>query len=301
VMVDLDFFKQINDVYGHPAGDSVLKFVAELLMDNCRVSDTICRFGGEEFCVLMPETQEADAASWAERIRCLLVALRIPIDKKALQITGSFGIAQYRDDSTEAEDLLKQADKALLCAKQLGRDRVVRYTAMAEAAADADLHSADNHDAVFKNMRARDAMSPLPLCPRTQDTIGEVARFFRRSGLSSIPVLESDGRMAGFVSEKDIMAVMTSPDCWQQPVANVMRTNVICYEEDTPVRMVYDFLCRVTIRSVVITKDGHPTGTISRNSLLQWFQDWVTGRTSTARAFQPRSSLERNTRDTASV
>ena len=65
-----------------------------------------------------------------------------------------------------------------------------------------------------------------------------------------------------------------------------MRPNVICYEEDTPVRVIYDFLCRVTIRGVVITKDGYPTGTINRNSLLRWFHDWVVGRD-----LDPRSSL----------
>ena len=69
VMTDLDFFKQINDVYGHPVGDSVLKFVAELLLDNSRASDTVCHYGGEEFCVLLPETDENGAAVWAERAR----------------------------------------------------------------------------------------------------------------------------------------------------------------------------------------------------------------------------------------
>ena len=58
VMMDLDFFKQVNDVHGHPAGDSVLKSVAELLVDNCRASDSVCRYGGEEFCVMLPETSE---------------------------------------------------------------------------------------------------------------------------------------------------------------------------------------------------------------------------------------------------
>ena len=58
VMMDLDFFKQINDVHGHPTGDSVLKVTAELLTDNCRSSDTICRYGGDEFCVLLPKPKK---------------------------------------------------------------------------------------------------------------------------------------------------------------------------------------------------------------------------------------------------
>ena len=299
-MVDLDFFKQINDVYGHPAGDSVLKFVAELLLDNCRASDTVCRYGGEEFCILMPETDEGEAAIWAERIRELLAALRIPTGEETLQITGSFGIAQYRDDSQNPEELLKQADKALLNAKRSGRDRIVGYTSLPDAA-NTDLSPTDHHDEVFEKMLARDAMSPLAQCPHEQDTLDEVARFFLHSGSSSTPVLDGSGTLAGFISEKDILAVMTSPNCWQQSVSTVMRRNVICYEEDTPIRVVYDFLCRVTIRGVVITKNGYPTGTINRNSLLRWFHDWTVGKELDPQTLLRHSLLGYSIRDTASA
>jgi two-component system, cell cycle response regulator len=298
VMLDLDFFKQINDVYGHPAGDSVLKFVAELLVDNSRASDTICRYGGEEFCVLMPETEENDATTWAERVRELLGALRIPTGEDVLRITGSFGIAQYRKDSGDPEDLVKHADKALLWAKRTGRNCVVRYTALGGANGS---DSADHYDEVFENVQARDAMTPLGVCPLAHDTIDEVARFLLRAGASSTPVLDGGGMLAGFVSEKDIMAAMTSSGCWQQPISTVMRPNVICYEEDTPIRTIYDFLCRVTIRGVVITRDGYPTGTINRGSLLRWFRDWVAGRGRNPRALLHRSSPEGSIRDMASV
>jgi two-component system, cell cycle response regulator len=300
VMVDLDFFKQINDVYGHPAGDSVLKTVAELLVDNCRASDTVCRYGGEEFCVLMPETDENDAAAWAERAKELLSALRIPTGEETLRITGSFGIAQYREDSEDPEELVKQADKALLWAKRTGRNCVVRYSALL-GTANADLNSTNHHDEVFERMLARDAMVPLAVCPQAHDTIDQVARFLRHAGVSSTPVLEAGGMLAGFVSEKDIMAAMTSPNCWQQPVSTVMRPNVVCYEEDTPVRVIYEFLCRVTIRGVVIAKDGYPTGMISRGSLLQWYRDWAVGKDRGMRAFVPHSSPECSTADMASA
>jgi two-component system, cell cycle response regulator len=282
-MVDLDFFKQINDVYGHPAGDSVLKFVAELLVDNCRTSDTVCRFGGEEFCVLMPETDEANAAGWANRIRQLLSALHIPTGEETLQITGSFGTAQCRDDSDDPESLVKHADKALLWAKRTGRNCVVRYTTLI-GTANADLDSKDHHDEVFEDLLAGDAMTPLATCPREHATIDEVDRFMRGAGISSTPVLETGGMLAGFVSTKDIMAIMTSSNCWQQPVSTVMKRNVICYEENTPIRIIYEFLCRVTIRGIVVTKGGHPTGTINRDSILRWFRTAVAERTLVASA-----------------
>ena len=273
-MMDLDFFKQVNDVHGHPAGDSVLKFVSELLVDACRASDTVCRYGGEEFCVMLPETTERDAAVWAERARRRLAALRIPAGIKDLRITASFGVAQCREDTQTSEELVDLADQALLCAKRIGRDRVVCYNSLADAAEPA-LQAAGRHDEVFEGKLARDVMSPLVVCLHENDTIAEAARFLLQSGISSTPVLGGDGALAGFLSEKDLMAAMISPDCWQRPLAGVMRPNVICYEENTPVRVIYEFLCRVSIRGVVITRKGRPTGTISRRSLLRWFREWV--------------------------
>jgi two-component system, cell cycle response regulator len=300
VMVDLDFFKQINDVYGHPAGDSVLKFVAELLVDNCRVSDTVCRYGGEEFCILMPETYEGEATIWAERAKDLLGALRIPTGEETLRITGSFGIAQFREDGEDPEDLVKQADKALLWAKRSGRDRVVRYTTLPSVTGGKPSCS-DHHDEAFEGALARDAMSPLGDCPRPHDSVDHVARLLRHTGVSSTPVLEESRLLVGFVSEKDIMAAMTSPDCWQQPISTVMRPNVICYEEEAPVRVIYAFLCRGTIRGIVITKNGRPTGTVNRGSLLQWFREWVAGNDRRGRASPPHSSPECSMRDMASA
>ena len=204
VMMDLDFFKQVNDVHGHPAGDSVLKFVAELLVDNCRASDTVCRYGGEEFCVMLPETAEDEAAVWAERARARLAALCIPAGLRDLRITGSFGVAQCRDDTRSCEELVDLADQALLCAKRMGRDRVVRYASLADAA-EPNLTAGDQHDEVFEDVLARDVMSPLAVCLRETDTIDEAARFFLQSGISSTPVLDADGALAGFLSEKDLM------------------------------------------------------------------------------------------------
>ena len=81
--------------------------------------------------------------------------------------------------------------------------------------------------------------------------------------------------MVGIVSEKDLINAMLQPDCWDRPVRDVMKTNVVSYEEDTPVKQIYDFLCRVSIRQVVIVKDGIPTGAISRGALIRWFSHWV--------------------------
>ncbi len=298
--MDLDFFKQINDIYGHPAGDSVLKFVAELLLDNSRASDTVCRYGGEEFCVLLPETEEDDAAVWAERAGRGLAALRIPTDLKDMRVTGSFGVAQRGGDVPNPEALVKLADQALLGAKRTGRDRVVRHTATVDVAKP-KLYSADWHDEVFEEMRARDVMSPLVMVLEECNTIDEAARLFLQSGIPSMPVLDGEGTLTGFISETDLMAATASAERWQQTLSTVMRRNVICYEEETPIRVIYEFLCRVSLRGVVITSNGQPTGIVNRNSLLRCFHEWAADQGSASPSVSPHSLPGCSTPDMASV
>jgi diguanylate cyclase (GGDEF)-like protein len=300
MMMDLDFFKQVNDVHGHLAGDLMLKGVAELLTDNCRGSDTVCRYGGEEFCVMLPETPENEAVGWTERVRTRLAALHIPAGGREMRITGSFGVAECRDDIRTSEELVDRADQALLCAKRLGRDRVIRYTALADAA-EPNFQSTGPHDEVFEDVLARDVMSLLTACLRESNTIDEAGRFFLQSNSPSTVVLGADGKLSGFLSEKDLMAAMIVPDCWQRPLSSVMRSNVICYDEETPIRVIYEFLCRVSIRGVVITREGRPTGMISRSSLFRWFRKWVSGRNVTSSPASSAALPEYSTTGTASA
>ncbi len=277
VMIDLDFFKQVNDVHGHLAGDAMLKAAAEVLASNCRASDSICRYGGEEFCVMLPETTEADATQWAERARQRLAGVRVPAGTREMRITASFGVAEYHNGSDDSEHLVNHADQALLCAKRLGRDRVVQYALLVEPA-EPEFQRLEQHEGIFQGIVARDVMSPLDVCLRVHQTVDEAAQFFLQSGIPSTPILDAAGALVGFLSERNVMAAMSSPEYWQRPLSTIMRANVICYEEDTPIRVVYEFLCRVSVRRVVVTSDGRPTGTIGRSSLLAWFRNWVISR-----------------------
>jgi two-component system cell cycle response regulator len=275
VMIDLDFFKRINDIHGHPAGDSVLKAVAELLLESTRRSDSVCRYGGEEFCILLPETDERNAAVWTERARLKIASLRIPNGQKIIRFTASFGVSQRYDETQTPEALVDQADQALLCAKRTGRDRVVRFESLNDAG---ELGLVTGDTDVFKGILARHVMNPLVLCLQEKETIGQAAEYFLRSRVNSTPIVNQQGRLVGMLSEKDLMASMVSVDCWKQPVSSVMRPNVITYEEDTPIRTIYEFLCRVSMRRIVIVKDGCPTGTISRGTLLRMFRNLVIGK-----------------------
>ncbi len=274
VMVDLDFFKRINDIHGHPAGDAVLTAMANLMGDACRRSDSVCRYGGEEFCVMLPETNGHGAVVWAERVRKMLASLEVPAGGRQLRVTASFGVAQKQDGTQTAEQLVDQADQALLCAKQSGRDRVVRFESLSDAS-NLELEDSEEQAGLFQGITARHVMTPMVVCLREDETIGHAAEFFLRSRINSTPVVDAEGKLAGILSEKDLMAALVSLKCWGHPVQEVMKPNVICYEEETPIRTIYEFLCRVSIRRVVIVNDERPTGTISQGTLLRWFRNLV--------------------------
>jgi two-component system, cell cycle response regulator len=272
VMLDLDFFKRVNDVYGHPAGDAVLRSVAELLQANSRTSDTVCRYGGEEFCIMLPETDENNAAMWAERVRERLASLHLPVGNGEFHLTGSFGVAECREDTQGSEQLVDMADQALLCAKRMGRDQVIRYALLADGV-ELETEYASRRDRLMQNVIARDVMSPLTACLPSDATIVDAVEVLLRTGVSAVPVMDGDGRLAGFLSEKQLM--VAAANSWRQPIRNVMRPHPICYEETTAINIIHDFLCCASIRRVVITNDGRPTGTIDRRSLLQWLYNRV--------------------------
>lgn len=125
VMADLDCFKAVNDTFGHTAGDKVLKAVGEYLHASIRDVDSVGRYGGEEFVLLLPETDKAAASGLAERLRKGIAALEVGHLPKT---TISMGVATFPEDGRTAEELLQKADAALYAAKEKGRNHVVGYT-----------------------------------------------------------------------------------------------------------------------------------------------------------------------------
>jgi len=129
VMVDVDHFKRINDTYGHQAGDAVLKNTAAIINSLSRKSDIPTRYGGEEFCIILPGTREEGASIYAERLRKTIEDSQIPYQDKIIKVTASFGIANFPNLSVKsAEELLKCADQALYQAKESGRNRLSIYS-----------------------------------------------------------------------------------------------------------------------------------------------------------------------------
>lgn len=134
MMLDIDHFKQFNDTFGHAAGDVVLREVAECMRLGVRSEDIVCRFGGEEFVVIMPEITTRAAFDRAELLRRMVGDLSLRFHGQPLrQITISIGLAMYPDNSDNPEELLRSADHAMYAAKHKGRNRVVAVDSSLQA------------------------------------------------------------------------------------------------------------------------------------------------------------------------
>jgi diguanylate cyclase (GGDEF)-like protein len=127
LMVDIDFFKRLNDTHGHRAGDDILKKIASRLKENVRSIDFVARYGGEEFVIILPETAAEGAALSAERIRRAIEYPQIKVVEEDEPLTVSIGVATFPKDASYREDLIEKADRALYAAKDAGRNRVFSY------------------------------------------------------------------------------------------------------------------------------------------------------------------------------
>jgi diguanylate cyclase (GGDEF)-like protein len=132
-MIDIDFFKQLNDRYGHHVGDQVLRDVASILMKDMREVDTVARYGGEEFVIVLPETGGPGARLVAERLRRGVEQAKFfaGAPNAIERLTISIGVAVYGQDAHFKRDLIEFADAALYAAKSQGRNRLLLYAELA--------------------------------------------------------------------------------------------------------------------------------------------------------------------------
>ncbi len=124
-LIDLDHFKAINDSHGHAAGDTVLNSVGEIVKTSIRSSDIAGRYGGEELCVVLPQTSAEGAFALAESLREQIEESVISVDGKTITVTASIGIATWQANYTDAQQILISADQALYSAKRAGRNKTV--------------------------------------------------------------------------------------------------------------------------------------------------------------------------------
>jgi diguanylate cyclase (GGDEF)-like protein len=144
LLLDVDYFKRINDTWGHSAGDQVLQGIGKLLRECCRVYDVPGRYGGEEFCIVLPETKPGNTTAVAERIRRRLESTELPCGETSIAVTASIGIAGMDEagdgNALSPAGLVERADRALYTAKNRGRNRVEIWDSALLAFDDASGH-----------------------------------------------------------------------------------------------------------------------------------------------------------------
>lgn len=128
VMIDIDHFKQVNDEYGHMAGDEVIREISKLFTEYTRISDIVGRYGGEEFAVILPDTKLEDAMLFAERMR--LAVQFLSVQPSRVRCTISLGVAEVNPNMHKYQQLIELADQALYQAKRNGRNIAVAYEAV---------------------------------------------------------------------------------------------------------------------------------------------------------------------------
>jgi len=127
LLCDLDYFKQVNDSYGHDVGDLLLKQTSQTLRNAVRDSDIVIRFGGEEFLVLLIDVNPGDSLAVAEKIRLAIEQMKVNINGETLRKTISVGVSEFPGDTDGFWQAIKYADVALYQAKDQGRNRVLRF------------------------------------------------------------------------------------------------------------------------------------------------------------------------------
>jgi diguanylate cyclase (GGDEF)-like protein len=135
LMVDLDGLKPVNDSFGHHYGDQLLQAVTQVIQHTVRTTDTPARYGGDEFVVLLPDTDAAGAFVVAEKLRRDIAALSVQVSDRTIRTSVSIGLVAYPDDGSSVDELMAAADAALYEAKRGGRDRIVGYTTRTERVA----------------------------------------------------------------------------------------------------------------------------------------------------------------------
>jgi diguanylate cyclase (GGDEF)-like protein len=209
-MTDIDLFKTINDRHGHTTGDEVIKQVAETLSRSLRSTDSVCRYGGEEFCVILPGMDLAQAKTMAERARLNIEKLDIidDADNRPVTITSSFGISSSEHQPASLSELIDRADKALYQSKHTGRNRVAVWD-MEESGAQPDVGPGNNthsHDtdscedtAACNNTtdpvvtRGRDSLTGLPNRYEFHNSIARAVQSCRNTGQhASIMMIDLD-------------------------------------------------------------------------------------------------------------
>jgi len=262
-MLDIDFFKRVNDSHGHAVGDLALKEVTRILQEQIRITDYLGRLGGEEFCVLLPETGEQDALLWAERAREKIAESTISFDGGELRLTVSFGVSSRQGTAVSAQQMLEYADEAMLLAKQRGRNQVFGYHGMHE-------QSTNSESTLWEGVTIRDLLPDLRPSIAQNQPVATAIQSLKKHRVDWLVVQNSAGEITGIIRQVDVVSasfVKGKPDGL---VADLMQTGLPAFAPETSAREVGEFLCRAGVWKVFVVEGKRIVGIVTRADLFHW-------------------------------
>jgi diguanylate cyclase (GGDEF)-like protein len=289
VMIDVDDFASIHQHHGLSLAEQVVKVVASIVAGQVRPGYVLCRYGGAQFCVLLPGADQTAAVKWAESVRQAIASQPLHLAGQKLHVTASFGITDRK--SAWQDELVERAEKAVRHAQAPGRNRVVVWepatgkepaeselSRLAEvfghaAPACDDVQRALRHAGLFRHLAARDVMTaPVTCIPRDMPA-KDAAELMGSRKILCVPVINADGTLAGTVAEPDLIEKLGASENWRANVERFMTEGVIQYAPDTAANVIFDFLCRVQIPRVIVVDQQRPVGIVDRAAFLRWAEN----------------------------
>ncbi|MEQ8210383.1 MAG: diguanylate cyclase [Lacipirellulaceae bacterium] len=268
-MLDIDYFKHVNDTYGHPIGDEALRIVASLLLHESRAGDLVCRFGGEEFCVILLNTDERAAFAWADRVRKTLAETIVKTQRCDLQVTVSLGVAQASRDINALSELVDKADQALLASKQRGRNRVTTYS---EVLSSREVVTEVATDETDRTTLGELAYSPIS-CLLLTDEISRAADRLLELRVPAMPVVDGAGRFVGLVSEKELLQAIPEDGHWCGTIEKIVDRTAMGFPSDAKLSFVREFMIRTQTAQVAVVLEQRPIGLLTLEDLLKRQRD----------------------------
>ena len=263
-MLDIDFFKSINDKYGHMIGDDVLVEIGAMFERTSRVTDIAYRYGGEEFCFLLPDTDEEQSYVWATRLCNKIREAKLQTRGGELSVTASIGVATMKPGSTSIDDILERADAGCIEAKNRGRNQVI----VASRETIANSEKSGRHNPLIEHVRAKDVMSAIMMTIPESATLEQASGLMLECQCEVIPVLTSSGKLSGLLTNEEIVSHILRGGNWADSVASIAG-QTISFPEETPFSQIWGMFQRLPIRRAVVTHGEIPIGIINRGQLLR--------------------------------
>ncbi len=237
LLFDVDLFKHINDTYGHSAGDRALRQAASAIRAHLLPDDTLYRYGGDEFCVLLPATNEDDAMTRAKSIQASIAESAIDANGRSVRLRCSGGVASWREDMRAPGQLVDLADEALLLAKKCGRNQVQCMGQLSPLSSELTGANAT----ALASTKASALMMTLPTTITCGTSIRQVATQLLQLRADSLPVVDQENNLIGVVAEQDLFQQDPHGGSWSGPIDSVMQTNFVSFESDTRLNLIWDF------------------------------------------------------------